>query len=501
MKSTKELNEIYFEILDELYDSNMIGKDVFLDRNMIYDEKDLFFALQNLKLNEIVLVSQISQKFNYKLFVFDDLDEDALVVTDGGVICDGCYYFLNPFYNYVANLVSKNKEFGNYFFTEIGVISEYNYNQVKKIKRRGKSMIAASDQIKRINTLSVIYDAIELGASEIVINKNLDKIIFSKDNNSFDSQFSVAVDIQSISDVIKYRNEKYFVKSEQINKTLRIMHINKYVYVPDFLNDEPKYSSGLLHHMKSSNGLILLSEKYQTDYYYYFLDKMFKDNPQKNILSVDTTRVSVGGITQLTKEDFLGGGTDKAIKDCDVLFYEGLDNIADAEIVYKALNLGKLVFVKLRSQDAITALAYLIHEFPSVLKGTFLSEKLITVYHTSVLPKICTECSTKVLLKNHDYRLDPQFSLLFSTNDTSAVSVSRANSQGCPKCKYGYEGKVLISELLDYDKSLASEIESGFNIRMVRNLKSSERWETVQENAMLQLLRGYISLEDIKSKI
>ena len=44
-------------------------------------------------------------------------------------------------------------------------------------------------------------------------------------------------------------------------------------------------------------------------------------------------------------------------------------------------------------------------------------------------------------------------------------------------------------------------MENNYNIRLVRNMKNSKRWETILNNSIIQILKNNLSLDDVKSKL
>lgn len=162
--------------------------------------------------------------------------------------------------------------------------------------------------------------------------------------------------------------------------------------------------------------------------------------------------------------------------------------------------MGKFVFISVISKDSIGSLNKLLSIYPEKLNRNLISENLLAIYHIITLPLVCKNCSIDIKLKDHPYKNDSQFKFLYETKDVESV-IKIANRVGCEECKSGYLGGILISEFLENDTDLSMTIEDGFNMRKVRNMKDSKRWENLGINAEVQLIKGLISLEDIKNKL
>jgi hypothetical protein len=501
MKNTnKEIIESYSDILENLFDERLITENQFLFRDCVSSLKDVFLSLKKLNINERLIINKISDSYGIKNINDSLLNSDDYVITNDGIILENIYYLLNPFNIFNDKMKKNNSLYGNSFFDDIGIISSYDYNLFKKKLKSSLKLKTTNDTIRKININEVIFSAIDNDVNEIIINNGVEKILFSKNNNVFKSEFKTKHSFDlDIKNILKYKDSHYHIETVKMDDSLYTIKIVNHKSIQDFEKDEKKYKSVVFDKLKKSSGLLIFSEKYNTSYYHFFLNYAKKIHAGKKIISFENIKTKVDGVVQsnLNEEKL----NKEILLESDMVFVENLDSEEKADIIFRSLNLGKFVFVNIMSQDSVTALNSIIHAYPQKLDQILISEKLLGVFHTTVLPKVCEYCSSTVLLKDHPLRRDDDFAMLVQSNDPYTSELTVSNKGGCPSCEHGYNGKILVSEFLDYDKNLAEEIENGYNIRSVRNLKDSKRWETMFINSLTQALKGSITLEDIKSKV
>lgn len=487
------------KIIEELYAENNINEEDYINKDLVRNNKDIINFFLKIGLEESILYKKISKFFNYKEFKFSDKSkEDVIFVTDDGVFFRNTYYLRNPFTNILNKINVNNKKYNNFFFDNIGIITKAEYKKCLEFEKQNKKDFVNDKSLKIIRTKEVVVDAIEKEFDEIIINEGNNFIMFKKNNNTVVSSFDTENRNYIFESIIEHNNIKYFIETKKITDKIYIIYVNNHEEILDLKKYEKRYISEIESDLKSSNGLYIFSEKYKTNFYHYFLKHMFYNNKEKSIVSIERKSFFLDGVLQLSKDSSL---EDIDIDNFDIIFIEDIRTIEEYNLMLNALILGKFVFINIISQDAINSLYTILNKHKGLVDPKFISEKLISSYHATKIPKVCDNCSEEVLLYKHSLRNDPQFSLLFSTNDIYKTSVKRANHNGCGNCEKGYTGYMLISEVLSYDKDLAYEMENNYNIRLVRNMKNSKRWETILNSSINQILKHNLSLDDVKSKL
>ena len=496
MKKKKAI-ELYSEISRSLYDEKFIGQEDFLNVPNIVTLEEMHVSLLSLGISHNIINKKISEKLGIKSFsINDDIDFDAIILSKIGIIYGDVFYIINVFGKPSQSFKNKNKEmFNNYFFNEIGVMSLEDYCEI--LKEKNKANTEDDLDIAKIKTMEIVFNAIKNGVNEIIINKQLDKIIFNIEENTYSSEYETSLDVEDLDEIVIFNNVHYYLKTEEINPMLKVVLINKYSKRMNLENDDKKYGELVINKLLNSKGLFVLSSKKESNYYHTFLEKARDIHIGKKIISYERRHAQVKGVLQIDDSEELD---DDMIFQSDIIFIEKLDNEIKSNIVAKSLNMGKFVFVGITAYDSIMALNNILSVNKKWLDKNLISDNLLCVYHMSKLPKLCSYCSSEIQLKNHPLRHDEKFKFLFETKDNN-LFVRQPSTKGCKKCVFGYKDGVLITEFLDHEKELAMEIESGFNMRIVRNMKDSKRWETLMTNSDIQLIKGYVSLEDIKKKL
>lgn len=494
---TKKAIELYSEIIKDLYDENFISKEILLKTPNILTLSEMLSYLLNIGTNHNIILKKVSEKTNLKKFNFNEkINKNDIIIGHTGVIFNNVFYFLNPFSKISQKFKIENeKNFGKYFFNEIGLISIEDFEKLQEIKR--STIKINNEKINNIKTTEVILEAIKFECEEVIFNKDFEKVLFNSKNNIYESNYKSSFSISNIDKVITYNRKEYYIKSEKINENLVILKINKYTERPNLEIEDKKYSSIVNNVILNSKGLFILSSKHDSDYYHLFLEKLRDIHFGSKIISIEKCKSKVNGIIQIKN---ISEVNDNIISESNIVCIENLDSKEKALIVSNSLNMGKFVFISVISKDSIGSLNKLLSIYPEKLNRNLISENLLAIYHIITLPLVCKNCSIDIKLKDHPYKNDSQFKFLYETKDVESV-IKIANRVGCEECKSGYLGGILISEFLENDTDLSMTIEDGFNMRKVRNMKDSKRWENLGINAEVQLIKGLISLEDIKNKL
>jgi hypothetical protein len=496
MKNFFELNnnEIiskYQNIIEDLMNENFIN----IDQDIIYPSSRKFFIkyLINQNINENIIYKKISKEFDFIFFNEDEINQEDYIINDIGLLYNDTFYFLNPFFNINKNIYNKNKEL--LIFKNIGIIKPEDYIKISE----KNNFIEECENGAKYFLNNLIYRAVKQNVFNITIDINKDNsesdIFFNFHNNVFKikEKFKHSK-MPEISGIEIFDEISYFIDVKEVNdaenKTIYFISISKYEYTQSILEIEKKYGEKINEMLGVSNGLFILSQKNDYGIYYSIL-KNIANNTNKQIFSYEkkiTTKVE--GVFQTVNSH------EKGIELFDVVFVKDVSDNSQIELIKSALQLGKLVVTSTISQDSLLALSSFINNFS--LDKNLLAEKLIAVYHTTLLPKVCSFCSFSYPIKESKIIKEDKFKP-YKMGIKPDTIIKRKNEKGCSNCNHGYEGGVFISELLDNDKDVSRQIESIFNIRELRNLKQSKRWDTIYLHSRFLVERNTITLEDVKN--
>lgn len=496
MKNFFELNNNdiinkYQDIITELIDENFIN----VDEAIYYPSSSKFFInyLISHNVNENIIYNKISKEFNIELFSFNNVEIKDVIITDIGIQVGEAFYFTNPFFNVNKNINEKNKDL--LIFKKNGIIKPRDYNQIKNILKEDNINNNGNDYFLN----NIIYKAINKKCFKIVINMTEEEssIYYNFNNNVYKIEESYKYkEVPNISGLQKFNSKDYYIDIEEVknsdNETMCFINISEYDDVREIFDVELKYNEKIEEMLSYSNGLFVLSQKNDYGLYYSFLKNVAKSKSKK-IFSYENK------ITTKINNVFQTNNIDESISNInlfDVIFIKDIKNEEHVNLIKKSLQLGKLVIVSTISQDSLLALSSFISNFN--LDKNLLAEKLIGVYHTTLLPQVCQICSEHYPIKQSKIIKEEKFKS-YQMGIKPESTIRKVNPKGCSNCNNGYEKGVFISELLDNDKDVSRQIENIFNIRELRNLKQSKRWDTIYLYARLLVEKNIITLEDVKN--
>lgn len=482
----------YQNIVTELINENFIS----IDENIHYPSSSKFFInyLISHNINENIIYNKISKEFDIELFDINKIDINDIILTDIGVQVKDVFYFINPFFNVNKNINEKNKNL--LIFNKNGIIKPKDYNEIKQILKEESINNEGADYFLN----NIIYKAINSNCSKLIINIEEDEkssIYYNFNNNVYKIEESYKYkDVPDISGVRSFNGKDYYIDIEKVknsdNNVIYFINVSDFNNVSKIVDIDSKYGDKIEEMLGYSNGLFVLSQKNDYGLYYSFL-KNIAENKNKKIFSYEEK------ITTKVNSVFQTNNLEDSIENInlfDVIFIKDIKNNSHINLIKKSLQLGKLVIVSTISQDSLLALSSFISNFD--LDKNLLAEKLIGVYHTTLLPKVCNVCSETYPIKQSNIIKEDKFRS-YQMGIKPDTTIRRVNHKGCSNCNNGYEKGVYVSELLDNDKDVSKQIENVFNIRELRNLKQSKRWDTIYLYARLLVEKNVITIEDVKN--
>ncbi|MCK5111237.1 MAG: Flp pilus assembly complex ATPase component TadA [Arcobacteraceae bacterium] len=223
---------------------------------------------------------------------------------------------------------------------------------------------------------------------------------------------------------------------------------------------------------------------------------------QKNILTIEDPIEYRFPFIKQTQINVKSGYTfDKAIRhfmrqDPDVMLVGEIRDKETAQLAVRASITGHLVLSTLHTNDAVGSIPRLID---LGIKEQILSSSVLAVLSQRLLRKLCTSCKK-------EYKITKKQLLEFGFDDDYLKELSDEISifkkVGCDTCKNtGYRGREAVIEIFtisDKIKDMINKKKSHFEILKQAKL---EDMVTMDYNALLKVLEGKTSLEEVKRVI
>jgi type IV pilus assembly protein PilB len=212
---------------------------------------------------------------------------------------------------------------------------------------------------------------------------------------------------------------------------------------------------------------------------------------EKNVLTCEDPieyRLPLTKQTQVNEE--IGYTFAKAIRnflrlDPDIILVGEVRDEETAEMAVRAALTGHLFLSTLHTNDSISSIFRLkdmkvpLDLLASTLKG-IIAQRLVR--------KICPYCK-------EEYK--PPASLLEYYKLPKDHVYYRG--KGCPYCRgKGYLGRTVVCEILYIDEELSDKIASGASLSELYALAKAKGFKTLQEDAVEKVLKGIITVEEIK---
>jgi len=174
-----------------------------------------------------------------------------------------------------------------------------------------------------------------------------------------------------------------------------------------------------------------------------------------------------------------------------VMFGELRDQLVAAEAVNMAMT-GHLVFTTLHSNGAITCatrlndlgIDYARLGDPNLLKA-FVYQRL--------LPTTCAECSIELHAYSayeKDIKKFTQVNALYATHKDVRIANTEQNNP-CKSCAKGINGRTLVAEVVEIDRSARAYISANRLPDWEQNLASND-WISINVHAAIHVLKGHV---------
>ncbi len=161
--------------------------------------------------------------------------------------------------------------------------------------------------------------------------------------------------------------------------------------------------------------------------------------------------------------------------------FETLNSAAQASLT------GHLVFSTLHTNDAPSAIGRMVQ---MGLQSYLIADSLVGIVAQRLVRKICTECKSEVR---------PHKNLLRRIERWISEDTKFYAGQGCSKCNNtGYSGRILISEILMINETIAKMIsDESSKYEIARYAQENEGFEPMIVDGLHKVLEGITTLDEV----
>lgn len=219
----------------------------------------------------------------------------------------------------------------------------------------------------------------------------------------------------------------------------------------------------------------------------YSMLHSLKDSCKKIITLEDPVEYDVPELTQVSINEKYGFGFKEALRsilrqDPDIIMVGEIRDEETLSLAIRASLTGHLVLSTLHTNNALSSIERLLD---MNAKPYLISSILHLIISQRLVAKLCPHCKCKVPTPKH---LIPQ-----KFWDSEFYT-----AKGCPKCNFkGYQGRVLIYEILPLNEEIKNLIHHNYSKERVKNTLQKQDFTPIFENALLKASEGLVSIEEV----
>ena len=176
-------------------------------------------------------------------------------------------------------------------------------------------------------------------------------------------------------------------------------------------------------------------------------------------------------------------------QDPDIILVGEMRDEETAEIGLRAAMTGHMVLSTLHTNDAVGTVNRLLD---MGIKSYLLASALHAIMAQRLVRRICESCSQSAKLD------EQQISWLQANTNGSHINATFKKGQGCSHCNYtGYQGRIGVYELLDFDQKLSSTLSRGDNIAFGEMAKNVKGFRPLNMIALQYATEGITTMEEV----
>jgi len=246
--------------------------------------------------------------------------------------------------------------------------------------------------------------------------------------------------------------------------------------------------------LQSPNGIILTTGPTgsgKTSTLYAALNYVNTENI-KIITVEDPVEYQLDGISQIQVKSSIDYTFSNALRsilrqDPDVIMIGEIRDSETAQIAIQSALTGHLVLSTLHTNSAVGAIARLLD---MGIEYFLLKSSIVGLMAQRLSKKLCIHCKESIPLSLEQRKL-------YNIESLQAYIESPLNPSkavGCKECNFtGYKGRMPILEIVPFDEKLTQQIDQDKDFSNIRSLG----YRTLQDDAVLKFLEGYIAFEEV----
>ena len=188
--------------------------------------------------------------------------------------------------------------------------------------------------------------------------------------------------------------------------------------------------------------------------------------------------------------DFASGLRSLLRQDPDIIFLGEIRDKETAEIAIRSSITGHQVFSTLHTNGALSTITRLID---IGIQPYMLSDCLTAVIAQRLARKLCQFCKKEELMSQ-------KMKEVFQLDQKKDYKIY--SSVGCQKCNHtGFKGRIAISEVLLINQAIKDVVTSDPTIKSISDIAKKTGFITMQRDAILKIVQGITSFEEVQRVI
>jgi MSHA biogenesis protein MshE len=176
-------------------------------------------------------------------------------------------------------------------------------------------------------------------------------------------------------------------------------------------------------------------------------------------------------------------------QDPDIILIGEMRDEETAEIALRAAMTGHLVLSTLHTNDAVSTVNRLMD---MGIKSYLLASALHAILAQRLVRRVCESCAQASELT------DQQKGWLSSFVKEEQFNVTFKKGIGCAHCNYtGYQGRIGVYELLEFDKNLSNILSHGDSGHFVREAGNSRYFRPLNMVALQYAVEGITTMDEV----
>ncbi len=217
--------------------------------------------------------------------------------------------------------------------------------------------------------------------------------------------------------------------------------------------------------------------------------------PEKKIITVeDPVEYKLPRINQVQINSDIGLTFSAVLRsalrqDPDIVLIGEMRDEETAEIALRAAMTGHLVLSTLHTNDAVSTVSRLID---MNIKSYLLASALHAIMAQRLVRRVCESCTQA------DELTEQQQAWINSFVDKKKFNVVFKKGIGCARCNYtGYQGRIGVYELLEFDRNLSEILSHGDSAQFVKEARNSKYFRSLNMVALQYAVEGITTMDEV----